>query len=32
MRNKKLGYEKEQLLMSWMRGDMPQQFEAVKNE
>jgi len=32
MRNKKLGYEKEHLLMSWMRGDMPQQFEAVKNE
>ena len=32
MRNKKLGYEKEHLLMSRMRGDMPQQFEAVKNE
>jgi putative ABC transport system permease protein len=32
MRNKKLGYEKEHLIMSRMRAEMSQQFEAVKNE
>ena len=32
MRNRKLGYDKENVVYLTMRGDMPKNFEAVKSE